>query len=92
MRIGLHSGSVTVGNIGAPERINYTIVGDTVNVGQWLEQFAKSVDNAAARPSSGTVVSSGAIVGQLKKNDDWFSLGMHNLRGRDGKIEVFYLG
>ena len=92
VRIGLHSGSVTVGNIGAPERINYTIIGDTVNVGQRLEQFAKSVDNAAARPSSVTVVSSGAIVGQLKKNDDWFSLGMHNLRGRDGKIEVFYLG
>ena len=91
VRIGLHSGSVTVGNIGAPERINYTIIGDTVNVGQRLEQFAKNVDVAVEQPSSVTVVASGSIVDQLNTNDHWTSLGMHNLRGRDGKIEVFCL-
>ena len=31
VRIGLHSGLVVVGNIGAPGRVNYTVVGDAVN-------------------------------------------------------------
>ena len=41
LRIGLHSGQVTVGNIGAPGRVNYTVVGDSVNVAQRLEQLGK---------------------------------------------------
>lgn len=41
LRIGLHSGPVVVGNIGAPGRVNYTVVGDTVNVAQRFEQLGK---------------------------------------------------
>lgn len=41
MRIGLHSGSAVIGNIGAPDRINYTVVGDTVNIAQRMEDLGK---------------------------------------------------
>jgi class 3 adenylate cyclase len=41
MRIGLHSGPVVVGNIGAPGRVNFTVVGDTVNVANRFEQLGK---------------------------------------------------
>jgi adenylate cyclase len=41
VRIGLHSGPAVVGNIGAPGRVNYTVVGDTVNVAQRFEQLGK---------------------------------------------------
>jgi adenylate cyclase len=41
IRIGLTSGPVVVGNVGAPGRINYTLIGDTVNRAQRLEQLSK---------------------------------------------------
>jgi adenylate cyclase len=41
LRVGIHSGPVIVGNIGAPGRVNYTVVGDTVNVAQRFEQMGK---------------------------------------------------
>ena len=47
MRIGLHSGEATVGNIGKQDRINYTVIGDDVNVAQRLEQIGKQVTPGA---------------------------------------------
>jgi class 3 adenylate cyclase len=40
-RIGIHTGNVLVGNLGYKERLNYTIVGDTVNVSSRLEGINK---------------------------------------------------
>ncbi len=47
VRIGIHSGPAVVGNIGAPERVNYTIVGDTVNDAQRLEALGHLLDAGA---------------------------------------------
>ncbi|MEM9629257.1 MAG: adenylate/guanylate cyclase domain-containing protein [Pseudomonadota bacterium] len=43
LRIGLHCGPVIVGNIGFPGRINYTLVGDTVNTAQRVESALRGV-------------------------------------------------
>jgi adenylate cyclase len=40
-RIGLHVGTVIVGNVGSSDRINYTTLGDPVNVSSRLESIAK---------------------------------------------------
>jgi class 3 adenylate cyclase len=42
VRVGLHSGPAVVGNIGAPGRVNFTVVGDTVNVAQRMSSSARS--------------------------------------------------
>lgn len=47
VRIGIHTGPVVVGNIGSSDRMNYTIVGDTVNTCQRLEALGKVVDPTA---------------------------------------------
>jgi adenylate cyclase len=41
-RFGLHTGEAVVGNIGSPDRMNYTVLGATVNLAARLESLNKN--------------------------------------------------
>jgi len=40
-RIGIHAGDAIVGNLGSSERLNYTALGDTINIASRLEKLNK---------------------------------------------------
>lgn len=88
VRIGLHSGPVTVGNVGSSARLNYTIVGDTVNSAERLCELAR----AAMRPGEDCViVTSSETAERLGGEFRTHPLGELKLRGRRGETEVLRL-
>jgi len=46
VRFGLHASPVLVGNIGSPERLSYTAIGDGVNVASRIEGINKAFDSS----------------------------------------------
>lgn len=88
IRIGIHTGMATVGNIGSPGRLNYTIIGDTVNIGQRLEQLGKDIHVETAEV---TVLLSGATAEKLSPSFTYTDVGSHQLIGRSGEVRVFRL-
>jgi len=86
-RIGLHTGEVIVGNIGAPGRINCTIVGNTVNVANRLEQLGKDLGGT----ESVTILLCAATADAARAAIDAVALGTHAVRGQHEPMAVYRL-
>ena len=71
VRIGLHSGSVIVGGIGSDLLMNYTAIGDTVNLAQRLEEVA----------DPGTILVSVAVYQQTRTLFDFIAIPDLALKG-----------
>jgi adenylate cyclase len=92
VRIGLHSGPVVVGNIGAPGRVNFTVVGDTVNIAQRFEQLGKEFMKDGEEI---VVLASGSTFGAVRERDA-LGLGpiepvLRQVKGHDQPVEVYRL-
>jgi adenylate cyclase len=77
--LGLHLGDLMYGNIGVPERLQFTVVGPAANEVARLEGLTKVLD----RP----VLASAEFARNL--DIPWRSLGRHELRGVGAPIEIF---
>jgi class 3 adenylate cyclase len=81
-----------VGNIGAPGRVNFTVVGDTVNIAQRFEQLGKEFMMPADEV---VVLTSGETLAAVK---DRAALGIEVpssqrriLRGHEQPVDVYRL-
>ena len=88
LRIGIHSGQATVGNIGPAGRVNYTAIGDMVNVAQRLEQLGKQIDTPVRDV---VILISDETMRDLDDSFDLRAVGCHQLKGREAEQEVYEL-
>ena len=79
--IGLSTGEVAAALLGSEERLEYTLVGDTVNLSQRLQNLA----------AAGETVLSEATTRGLSVPADTIALGSQLVKGRDTPINAYKL-
>jgi adenylate cyclase len=77
--IALHYGTVIYGNIGAADRLDFTVIGPAVNLVSRAEAVAKSLDEPLVVTDEIATLLGGALR----------SLGRHRLRGLNKEHELF---
>ncbi len=76
--IGINTGSAIVGYIGSETRLDYTAIGDTINIAARLENIAQP----------GQIVISENTMQSLDETFVWRSLGTERLKGKNVNLRI----
>ncbi|WP_170423829.1 adenylate/guanylate cyclase domain-containing protein [Ruegeria arenilitoris] len=87
VKIAVHTGPLIVGNIGATDRTNYTVIGDTVNTCARIETLAGDLPG----DEQTKILISDATAKQIGSSFDLQDCGAFPVKGRSGKVRLFKL-
>jgi adenylate cyclase len=87
MGIGINSGPVTAGGLGAEDRLHYTIIGDTVNTAQRIETVAHQLPESAVMISRSTAIAIWDHRPQFKL----MPYGEHMVKGKREPVDLYRL-
>ncbi len=77
--VGLHTGPAVVGNIGSTDRVQYTAIGDTVNVASRL----------VSQAGPGEIIVSEQFRNALSRTDPLELIGEAELKGRQNRMNIY---
>lgn len=81
--IGVHTGELVAGNIGIPERMEYTVIGDTVNVSARLEGMTRQLGHRILVSGATAALLEGVALRELEPVA---------VRGRSQPVRVYGVG
>lgn len=83
--IGINTGMVIAGTIGGGGKLEFTLIGDTVNVAARVEQLTKTTGDAILLTQS-------CVDALASRPPGLIDRGSHALKGKSAAVEVFTLG
>jgi adenylate cyclase len=90
LRIGIHSGEALAGSIGSSDRLEYGVIGDTVNCASRLESLEKQRHDGVTRILISSVTRD-LLDADLVSQRNWLEWGPLQVKGRDEPLDIFEL-